>query len=83
MLKNTKLAFRFLLVWTISKEALASNTGTGSSTWGLRENVKTEQLASFFLDFSEQLPWWLLPRIVEWVHPTEVWGRMKLLEMSS
>lgn len=44
----------------------------GSSNRGLRKNeIKIERPAFSFLDFSEQLPWKLLPHNVEWVHPIE------------
>lgn len=57
ILKNTKLAFRFLDFYEQFPRKLWLQILELVHPAEVRENIKTEQLASFFLDFSEQLPW--------------------------
>lgn len=73
-LKIEKLVWSSLICLNNFQRKLASYTCMGTSNWGLGKKIKIEQLAFFFLDFSEQFPWKLLPHRVEWAHQVVVWG---------
>lgn len=71
-LKIENLVLSSLIFLNNFQRKLASYTGVDASNRGLGKKIKIEQLAFFFLDFSEQLPWKLLPHTVEWVRQVEV-----------